>query len=358
MKRLTITPAGVALLALLAEACSGEPPSAVAPVNPDLARAPAEYTALDVGALIGDYTSQAMGVNDAGDVAGVYCCDPDDGAFVVLGSGSVIKMDGAALGISNGSPAYVAGSSGGAPVRWSVADATQPLFLELTAAEVTSESFGTARGVNTAGATVGNVGVNPAMWAADGSRVPNPIAIPAGYGSGEGRGINDAGLAVFQFTVAGGGALNRAYLRLASGTSIELPPQAGDVTTFANDISDVMNGVVHVAGTTQSSELVSRSVRWTLDAVSGQMLATAVLPRTNSHGLAASDAGGIAGFIDRRQGFESYLWRGAEVLKLAAPKGGNSARAWAMSRSGEYVAGRAIFRGLGGRAVRWTITTP
>ena len=359
MKRLTITPAGVVLLAALAGACNGEAPSAAAPTDPELARAPVGYTALDVGALIGDYTSQAMGVNDDGDVAGVYCCDPNTRVFVALGSGPVVTMPGFAYGISNGSPAYVAGSSGGAPVRWSVDDPTQPLLLELTAAEVTAESFGAARGVNTAGATVGNVGLNPAMWAADGSRVLNPIAIPAGYGKGEGRGINDDGLAVFQFVVAGGSetAVSRAYLRLASGTPIELPPEAGDVTTYVNDISEVVLGAVHIAGSTRSSDLVSRSVRWTVNASSGEILATAVLPRTGSHGLGASDAGGIAGFIDRRQGFESYLWRGTEVLKLGAPKGGNNPRAWAMSRSGEYVAGLAYFRQRSS-AVRWTIATP
>jgi hypothetical protein len=356
MKRLIITPAGIVLLAALAGACTGDVPSLAPPTDPDLARAPAAYTAVDIGALLGDYTSQAMGVNDAGDVAGVYCCDPNSRVFVALGSGSVVTMpgDGFAYGISNGSPAYVVGTAGSAPVRWSVADPTQPLTLEAAAG-----SFGAARGVNTAGAAVGNVGVNPAMWAADGTRIPDPITIPAGYGTGEGRGINDAGLAIFQFGVAGGSetSIGRAYLRLTSGTPIELPPEAGDVTSYANDIGEVVNGVVQIAGSTRSSDLVSRSVRWTVDAASGQILATSVLPRAGSHGLGVSDAGGVAGFIDRRQGFESYLWRGTEVLKLAAPKGGSSPRAWAMSRSGEYVAGLAYFR-LGSRAVRWTIAQP
>jgi hypothetical protein len=357
-----ITPAAVALLAALAAACSGEVPSAVAPSEPELARAPAAYTALNVGALIGDYTSQAMGVNDAGDVAGVFCCDPNTRVFVVLGSGTVITVpgDGFAHGISNGTPAYVIGSTGSAPARWSVADPSQPLFLELTAAEVAAGSFGTARGVNDAGASVGNVDANPAMWSSAGARIPDPIAIPAGYQRGEGRGINDDGLAVFQFFVPGGTDApgHRAYLRLASGTAIELRPEGTDLTSYANDISEVVNGVVHIAGSTRSSDLISRSVRWTVNATSGEIISATVLPRAGSHGLGASDAGGIAGFIDRSQGFESYLWRGTEVLKLGAPKGGSSPRAWAMSPSGQYVAGLATFRGLGGRAARWTILSP
>jgi hypothetical protein len=290
----------------------------------------------------------------------VYCCDPNTRVFVVPGSGSVVTMPGFAYGISNGSPAYVVGNVGNAPARWSVADPTQPLLLALTAAEVTAASFGAARGVNDAGAAVGNVGPNPAMWTADGARISDPIAIPAGYERGEGRGIDDDGLAIFQFFVPGGNNASghRAYLRLASGTAIELPPEGTDVTTYANDISEVTGGVVHIAGSTRSSDLVSRSVRWTVNAASGAIIATAVLPTAGSHGLGASDAGGIAGFIDRSQGFESYLWRGTEVLKLGAPKGGSSPRAWAISPSGRFVAGQATFRGLGGRAVRWTITAP
>lgn len=357
MKRLVTTSAGVALLAALAGACTGDVPSAAVPTDPALARAPVGYTALDVGALLGAYSSEAKGVNDAGDVAGFYCCAPGNRAFALI-SGAPVTLGGgpgSAWGMSN---TFVAGTADGLPSRWSLADPTQLTLLPRTAAEVTAGAGGAAKGVNDAGDAVGLVGASPAMWLADGTRIP--IAFPAGYARGEGRGIDDAGLAVFQFTVSGGNSetsVNRGYLRLTSGATVELPPEGTDVTTYANDISEVVNGVVQIAGSTRSSDLVSRSVRWTVDATSGQILATSVLPRTGSHGLGVSDAGGVAGFIDRRQGFESYLWRGAEVLKLAAPKGGSSPRAWAMSRSGEHVAGLASF-GQGSRAVRWTIAQP
>ena len=355
MKRLIITRAGGALLALVG-ACTGEIPSVAAPTDPELAKggptASAQYTALDVGALIpGSQSSQASGVNDAGDVVGSYVSGTTaypfalvSGAAVPLGSGP-----GIAWGVSNGNPAFVAGSAAGLPVRWSLDAPVQVTQLALTG--------GSAKGVNSSGATVGILGANAAMWLADGTHVP--IASPAGYTRGEGRGINDAGLAVFQFAVsASETAVNRAYLRLASGSAIELPPVGSDVTTYANDISEVVNGAVYVAGSSRAADLVSRSVRWTVDAQSGVILATDVLPTTASHGLAASDAGGIAGFVDLSSfRFSSYLWRGTNVLTLGPPKGGKDPRAWAMSRSGRYVAGQA-YAGTTSQAVRWTITTP
>jgi hypothetical protein len=357
MKRLTITSAGIALLSALAGACTGEIPSAAAPSEPELAKggpaASAGYTALNVGALIpGAQSSQANGVNDAGDVVGSFSSGTTlypfalvAGTAVTLGSGP-----GMAWGVSNGSPTYVVGSAAGTPARWSLANPTQVTQLALTG--------GAAKGVNTGGATVGNLGANAAMWLADGTHVP--IATPVGYTRGEGRGINDAGLAILQFAVSPTEtAVNRAYLRLASGTLIELPPVGSDVTSYANDVSEAaVNGVVYVAGSTASSDLVSRSVRWTVDATSGAVLATDVLPTTESHGLGVSDAGGIAGFIDISSfRFSSYLWRGTNILKLGPPKGGKDPRAWAMSGSGQYVAGQT-YVGSVSQAVRWTITSP
>src|SRR5687768_14149404 len=349
MKRLTITSAGVALLALVG-ACSGELPSAAAPTDPELAKggptASAGYTTLNVGALIpGSQSSQANGVNDAGDVVGSYSSGSTlypfalvSGAAVPLGSGP-----GMAWGMSNGNPAFVVGSAAGTPVRWSLAAPTQVTQLALTG--------GAAKGVNTGGVAVGYLGASAAMWLADGSHIAIPT--PSGYTRGEGRGINDAGVAVFQFGVsASETAVNRAYVRLASGTSIELPPVGTDVTTYANDISEIVNGSVYVAGSTRASNLVSRSVRWTVDALSGAILATAVLSTTGSHGLGVSDAGGIAGFVDISSfRFSSYLWRGTSVLTLGPPKGGKDPRAWAMSRSGQYVAGQT-FVGTASQAVR------
>lgn len=361
MKRLTLSSAAVAIVAIITGACSADIPSAAAPTDPALAKggpsAAAAYSVLDVGALLPGTSSQAQGVNDAGDVAGFYLSGSAYYPFALV-SGAAVTLGGGpgmAWGMSS---AYVGGNSNGLPARWSLADPTQPALLPLTAAEVEGGSSGHLEGVNDAGDAVGAVGPNAAMWLADGTRIP--IATPAGYGQGEGRGIDNGRLAVFQFTVAGGNsetAVGRAYLRLASGAMIELLPDGSDVTSYANDISEVANGLVRVAGSTRSSALDSRAVRWTVDAATGAIVTTDVLPTIGGHGLGVSDAGGIAGFVmnERSLREEAFLWRGTNVLKLASPKGTNNPEAWALSPSGRYVAG---FARSGSRALRWTIVTP
>jgi hypothetical protein len=365
MKRVTITSASVALIAALASACTGDLPSAAAPSDPNFARpsGPAPYTVLDVGALIGDVSSQANGVNDAGDVVGFYSSGGTYYPFALVSNAPVTLGGGPGLawGMSNATPAFVAGSSsGGLPARWTLADPTQVTLLARTADEVTAGSGGAAKGVNDGGDAVGSVGANAALWLADGTRITIPN--PTGFVRGEGRGIDDDGLAVFQFFAGSSETSDaRAFLRLTSGALVALPPVGADVTSYANDVSELANGSVFVAGSTRSSALVSRSVRWTVDATTGQILATTVVSSLVSHGLGVSDVGGIAGFVedgDRSLRLYAYLWRGADLVKLNPPKGGKDARAWAMSRSGQYVAGHAIFSGLAGRAVRWTIAAP
>jgi hypothetical protein len=355
MKGFSITSRGVALIATLAGACNSDVPSAAAPAVPALAKggpAATGYTVVDVGALLPGSSSQASGANDAGDVVGFYDSGSGSQPFALV-AGVVVTLGGGpglAWGMSNGSPAFVAGSAGGLPARWSLAEPAQPTFLSLTA----GETYGWADAVNDAGDAVGAVGANAAMWLADGTRIP--IATPSPWVKGEGRGIDDDGVAVFQFFAGVSQyAEARAYVRLASGALVELPPMESDVTSYANDISEVVNGAVYVAGSTLSSTQVSRSVRWTVDAATGLILATDVLATTGAHGLAVSDAGGIAGFIENTRSlrFEAYLWRGTSVLKLPPPKGSSNARVWTMSRSGRYLAGQAS-----NGAVRWTITAP
>jgi uncharacterized membrane protein len=357
MKGLTLSSA-IALVAIVAGACTADIPSAAVPSDPALAKGgpsvPAAYTVLDVGALLPGSPSEARGVNDAGDVVGFYVSGSTSYPYAVV-SGSPVTLGGGtgwAVGISNGNPAYVAGHLGlgnfNVPARWSLADPTQPTYLPLAA----GETFGFAKGVNDAGDAVGSVNSNAAMWLADGTRIP--IVTPAGFATGEGRGIDNAGLAVFQFTAQGS---DRGYLRLASGTLIQLPPEGTDVLSYVNDVSEVANGLVYVAGSTNSGARVSRAVRWTVDAATGAIVATSVLATTGSHGLGVSDAGGIAGFFDTEgaRRIEPFLWRGTNVLKLAPPKGTRDARAWAFSRSGQYVAG---YVHSAGRALRWTIAGP
>ena len=356
MKRLTLSSAALALVAIIAGACSADIPSAAAPTDPALAKggpnASPAYTVLDIHALLTGTSSEAHGVNDAGDVAGFYNSGGQFYPFALV-SGTAVTLDGGpglAWGMSN---TYVVGGSNGVPARWSLANPTQPTLLPLEA----GESNGQAKGVNDAGDAVGSVGSSAAMWLADGTRIP--IAAPAaGFTRAEGRGIDAAGLAVFQFLTATSevGGPDRGYLRLASGPMVLMPPVGADVASYVNDIGEVANGLVYVAGSTSSSAQVDRAVRWTVDANTGAIVATDVLATTGSHGLGVSDAGGIAGFsIGRSLIGEAFLWRGTSVLKLGLPKGSRDARAWALSRSGQYVAGQAR---VGGGALRWTIATP
>lgn len=362
MKRLTLSSAALALVAIIAGACTADIPSAAAPTDPALAKggpnAVAAYTVLNVGALLPGTPSEARGVNDAGDVVGFYVSGGSAYPFALV-SGAPVTLGGGtgwAYGISNGIPAYVAGSANGLPARWSLADPAQATLLPRTADEVADTAFGHAGGVNDAGDAVGSVGRNAAMWLADGTRIP--IATPAGQFRGEGRGIDNAGVALFQFFTSPSGSGDRGYLRLTSGTLIPLPPVGADILTYVNDVSEVTNGLVYVSGSTASSSSVSdsRAVRWTVDVATEAIVATDVRATAGSHGLGVSDAGGIAGFtVPRSLIGEAFLWRGTNVLKLALPKGTRDGVAWALSRSGQYVAGWAR---IGGGAMRWTIATP
>lgn len=348
----------IALVVIIAGACATDLPMGAASVDPVFARA-AAYTSLDIGAQLGNYSSDAKGVNDAGDVAGSRCCGSGSGAFARV-AGTVTSLGGegsAALAISNGTPLYVAGYAGSPsqPVRWSVGQSVEATYLPLLA----DETFGAARGVNDLADAVGNAGIRAAIWSGAGVRTSVPT--PDGYVRGEGRGINNAGHAVFVFFAAGSeGGVARGYLRLASGDLIELPPESGDVTTYANDISEVVDGAVYVAGTSRTSPYAFRSVRWTVDVTTGQILTTAVRAEM-SHGLAVSNVGAVAGFLETNAmhtpRFDAYLWRGTQLLKLNPPGGGKNGRAWAASQSGQFVAGEAVF-GVSRHAVLWTILSP
>ena len=185
MKRLTLSSAAVALVAIIAGACSADIPSAAAPTDPALAKggpnAVAAYTVLDVGALLPSTPSEAHGVNDAGDVVGFYVSGPTYYPFALVSGASVLLGGGYgwAYGISNGSPAYVAGDANGytgalEPGRPDAADAPPA-----HGGRGGGCCFGHAGGVNDAGDAVGSVSPNAAMWLADGTRIP--IATPAGF---------------------------------------------------------------------------------------------------------------------------------------------------------------------------------
>jgi hypothetical protein len=242
-------------------------------------------------------------------------------------------------------------------VLWTVTGGTSsgPTLLAVLA----DETSGEALGVNDAGAAVGRAGARAAMWSVTGVRTSVPPPGGLGFVRGEGRDINNAGHAVFVFFDGTSElAAARGYVRLASGQLVELPPLPGDVTTFANNLSEVVNNVVYVAGTTQAGQSVFRGVRWTVDVTPGAILGTEVRSE-NAHALDVSNAGATVGFLDAARSLKTsaFLWRGSELLSLKPPKGGNNAHAWAMSPSGAFVVGDAVF-GTTRHAVLWTILAP
>lgn len=352
---------GLVIATLLGAACTANLPTAAEPAGIAAAKGgngsgSPVYTVADLGALLGDYSSLAEAVNDAGDVVGRTCCGAGSGAFaIVAGAVTALADDGFAFAMSNGTPLHVAGVVGPLPVRWGIANgvAGQSIALQLGGA-----TYGAARGVNDPGSTVGSAGTSPAIWAVDGSLVLVPLA--AGFLRGEGRDINNAGHAVLVFNTpepAGLGA--RAYFRRADGALLALPPLPGDVGTYANGLSEVVGDAVYVAGTSVTSLDVSRGVRWTINLTTGTITDTRVRPE-DSHGLGVSDAGATAGFIEgglHTLASNAFLWRGSELLTLKPPKGGKSGKAWAISPSGAYVAGEAIV-GSRPHAMRWRILSP
>ena len=365
---------GYSLLTLaisLGAGCAPDNPSVTAPVGSALARgnpANASYTSSNLGALLGANSSQANGVNDAGDVVGFS--DQASGAFAIL-NGVATTLPGVsanAKAISNGSPQYVVGWAGPGPVRWTIVNGAPSAAENL--ALLSDEVSGYALGVNDAGAAVGAAfdtlpgqGRLAAMWSDAGVRTT--VERPAGRGfvGGEGRDIDNAGHAVFVFFLQGGNledAPARGFLRLASGNLVELLPLAGDVTTYANGLSEVQNNTVYIAGTSRTSQFVFRAVRWTVDVTTGAILATEVRSE-NSHALAVSTDGATVGFLEanaaRTPRFTAFLWRGNNLLALNPPKGARDGRAWTVSPSGEFVAGDAA-SGLSRNAILWTILSP
>jgi len=353
----------LAFAASIAVGCAPERPIAATPPTDAAFARPSTtpaYTATDIGAVF-DGRSQANGVNDAGDVVGELSSAAGFRAFAIIaGAASLLPGDGRASGISNSSPLYVVGFAGDTsrPARWTVAGGAPSgaTFLEILTDEVTGEALG----VNDAGAAVGRAGPRAAMWAATGERTSVPPPEGHGFVRGEGRDINNAGHAVFVFFDGTNElAVARGYVRFASGQLVELPPLPGDITTFANNLGEVVNNTVYVAGTTRASASVFRGARWRVDFTTGAILSTEVRAE-NGHALDVSNSGATAGFLDAGNSSlktSGFLWRGSELLSLKPPRRGTNGHAWAISPSGAFVVGDAVF-GTTRHAVLWTILSP
>jgi hypothetical protein len=302
-------------------------------------------------------SNSANAVNDAGVIAGnadiiranaileQHAYARVGGTNVVLTSGSGIS---AANAISNGSTVYVVGFADTAasisntvPIRWTLNGTEAPTQ------KVLENAFGNARGVNDNGDVTGKALEQPVIWLANGERIP--VAMPAGFTSGTGRDINNAGHAVFVFN----GQFSRGYLRLQSGDLIALPPATGDVQSFATGISEVTNGSVYVSGVSASDGIEHfQAVRWTVNLTSKAVSMATPLGYDTEAGSVSND--GVAPvsvvlpFVDQPE-----LWTTTGLFTLRFPSGVQSVLASGVSPNGKLVAGTTTSSAITS-AVLWT----
>jgi hypothetical protein len=315
--------------------------------------ATATYSSRFIDLLPGDFENRANGVNDAGEVVGYSNGGAGLRAFVTL-AGAVTHLagtNGNAHAISNGAIRYVAGFSAAGPTRWTIVSNSPgaPEVLDKGAA-----TFGTALGVNDAGAVAGSIGMSGAVWNASG--ILTVVSTPAGFTRGEARDIDNAGNAVLVFSrqdLQWQGDVAAAYLRLANGQMIALPPLSGDVVTYANGLGPAGGNLVRVAGSSYSTPTASRAVRWTVDVSTGAI--TNIETRSeSSHALALADDGTTTGFTEDTRSLKSnaFRWQSGTLLSLSTPKSAKMGKGWAISPNGLRIAGEAMLQRR--RAVVWT----
>jgi uncharacterized membrane protein len=231
--------------------------------------------------------------------------------------------------------------------RWTV----DPVAGTATPTSLSSE-IGSANGVNDAGKAVGNAGSFAVIWDFDGTATT--LAPPAAtFTSGLGRDINNTGQGVFNFS---GPSYDRTYLRTANGTMIELPPLAGDVSTYGRRVSEVSGNTVYVAGTSFLNDGSFHAMRWKIDLSTNKIVNTEHRSETSSSSD-VSTGGSMSGSLQGRQNNTPFLWRLTGLLTLNPPSGGGSADASGISDNGAYLVGQAFIH-LHRRAVLWTFASP
>ena len=148
---------------------------------------------------------------------------------------------------------------------------------------------------------------------------------------------------------------HRGYLRTAEGAMILLPPLAGHVSSIARGVSELINGVVYVAGTSDDRQGNYRAVRWTVDVSTHAIIATQVRSE-RSYSADMADDGTIVGDLAASAGTTPFVWQtNNTTVTLKAPKGLNSPSAWSISDNGRYVSGQAKSGGYG-KPVYWAAT--
>lgn len=316
------------------------------------------YTPIEIGTLPGDVESYAPAVNNFGYVAvsSTYfsSTEPRRGRwFIRAGSQNFIFSGGVIYDLSNGPTTHVAvgASADGNIVPALSIFSTSAGFSDPAILDYAPGVGGYVQAVGDAGQAVGKAAGGGAIWNADGTRIDVANTDPATFESIVPKDINNTGEALFEMHDNNLNH-NRAYLRLTNGTMILLPPLTGHVASRGSEVSEVVNGVLYVAGTSDDRRGNYRAVRWVVNVATGAITAThARTDVSSSSGIA--DDGTVVGDLSGPGGNMPFVWKtNNTTVTLKAPKGMNSARAWSISGNGRYISGAAL-SGSYNRAVYW-----
>ena len=319
------------------------------------------YTPIEIGTLPGDVESYAPAVNNLGHVAvsSTYYSSTEQRRgrwFIRAGSQNFILSSGAIYDLSNGATTYVAVNTvpDGNMVPSLSTFTMSTGFSALSILDYTPHPGATVNAVGDAGQAAGTIAGIGAIWHSDGTRTDVANVDPSVFEVVLAKDINNTGDALFEMADNNLNH-NRAYLRTSDGTMILLPPLTGHVASRGSEVSEVVNGVLYVAGTSDDRQGNYRAVRWVVDVETHGLIAThARSDRSSSSGIA--DDGTVVGDLSATAGNIPFVWKANNTtVTLKAPKGLNSPTSWSISGNGRYISGAAK-SGSYTKAVYWVAT--
>ena len=305
-----------------------------------------------VGTLPSDNQSAGFAVNAAGHVVGQSTDGLTVRAYYWNGSSQNLTpqgMQAVAYTLSNGATEYAGGyqqASGGVrqAVRWTVSSPIVTSVLE------TSDSF--VSGINDAGTAAGRYvtlssAVHGAIWPIGQSRIDIP-ALP-GYTNTAATDINNDGI-VTGTAFGSDGTTDKAWVRFADGSLVDLTLPSGASGSSAFALSEVANGQFYVAGHVITALGVRSGARWTVQVATRSMTFDAFNQMTVASGV--TSAGEVVGLLNSGAGSSALLVRNGVTTTL--PAVGNAGARGVISGAAFYVVGDVFIAGVP-IAMRWTI---
>jgi hypothetical protein len=351
--------------AVLLAACQGEEvTSPIAESDPGLRAAKATapgYTPVEIPLLPGDVEGYAPTVNNSGQLgvwsAYVSMNEPRRGRWFVRAGSQNFLFNSVIYDLSNSPNARIPSlelspDGYGLPTVWTFSESAGFSGPEIL--DYSPGNGGTAQVVNNVGQTAGTTQSGGAVWNADGTRTEVPNPDPSLFESTQMRDINSrADIAITMWD--NDRNHHRGYVRLADGAMILLPPVGAHVSSLARGVSEVVDGKLFVAGTTDDRQGNYRAVRWTVDIAAQAIVATQVRS-DRSYSMDMADDGTITGDLAATSGTTAFVWRpNNTTVTLKAPKGLSSPSAYAISDNGKYISGQAKSGGYG-KPVYWVST--